>query len=194
MLFETSALVALTSLVCLAATDWFRPVLRNVTKHLSMDGRSRVAKAVVFGGVFWNSDDLSNATTAALARGLMSNPRVNSMWSMARGGLAANATAFRPVSWGKGVVDPAGVFVRPGNGDVAMFNYSPLSRTIKVDLKAELGLPAEGVSCVDAWGGNTIGIGAESVLSVKVKGLSSELIQCRGPASSTVAIIADANI
>ena len=40
---------------------WFAP--NNFTQFASMDGRSRVAKAVVKGGMFENGDDLSNATS-----------------------------------------------------------------------------------------------------------------------------------
>jgi hypothetical protein len=43
---------------------WFRPTGENWTKIISMDSKSRVAKAVVYGGMFKSGDDLSNATNA----------------------------------------------------------------------------------------------------------------------------------
>lgn len=87
-------------LVTFQGDYWFRP--NNFTKLLSMDARSRVAKAVVYGGVFKSGDDLTNATNVALTKEFMGNARVNAMWSTARAGV--DGTTFRPISWGKGVI------------------------------------------------------------------------------------------
>ena len=176
-------------LVTLQGDFWFRP--NNATRLLSMDGRSRVAKAVVYGGLFKSGDDLSNATNAALTAELMGNARVNAMWAVARAGVAA--TFFRPVGWGTGGGGPAAaalgviwappVFART-NGDVAIFNYGPLPSSYTVDLAAEAGMPADkgAVACVDAWDGTAVALDQRSStpsLALRIKGLHSMLISCR---------------
>jgi hypothetical protein len=72
-------------LVTFQGDYWFRPTGQNWTKIISMDSKSRVAKAVVYGGLFKSGDDLSNATNVALTRAYMGNPRVNAMWATATG-------------------------------------------------------------------------------------------------------------
>jgi len=49
-----------------------------------MDSKSRVAKAVVYGGVFKSGDDLLNASNAALAAEFLGNANVNAMWELGR--------------------------------------------------------------------------------------------------------------
>ena len=97
---------------------WFAP--NNLTRFASMDGRSRVAKAVVMGGLFENGDDLSNETLAAVASKLLGVAAVNEMWMHSVAGRPE--TAFRPVSsWGGGLL--GGVHLAPStfarkNGDI----------------------------------------------------------------------------
>mmetsp|Transcript_34691 Transcript_34691/g.87198 ORF Transcript_34691/g.87198 Transcript_34691/m.87198 type:complete len:120 (-) Transcript_34691:687-1046(-) len=56
-------------LVTFAGDFWFRPWAANVSKgfSISMDSRSRVAKAVVYGGIFKNGYDLYNGLWAPVA-------------------------------------------------------------------------------------------------------------------------------
>ena len=97
---------------------WFAP--NNFTQFASMDGRSRVAKAVVMGGMFENGDDLSNATWAAVASEMLAVEAVNMMWMHSEAGRPS--TAFRPASlWGGGLLGglhlAPSTFVRE-NGDI----------------------------------------------------------------------------
>ena len=64
----------------------------------------KVAKAVVYGGLFKSGDDLSNATNAALTKRYLGNPRVNAMWGIARAG--NRSTMFRPTNWEGGIIAP----------------------------------------------------------------------------------------
>ena len=82
--------------------------------------RSRVAKAVVMGGMFENGDDLSNATWAAVASEMLAVEAVNMMWMHSVAGRPS--TAFRPASlWGGGLLGglhlAPSTFVRE-NGDI----------------------------------------------------------------------------
>jgi len=166
--------------VTLREDYWFRPYLKPLSKWLSMDAKSRVAKAVVFGGIFWNSDDLFNSTTASFVQKLFGNPRVNAMWNTARAGRMGST--FRPVSWGRGWIVAPSVFART-NGDVAIFNYRPLGKVFSVNLK-EAGMPTNTtIKCDDVWENTAVPVtttsGGEHLLSLHIQGLSSSLIQCR---------------
>jgi len=170
-------------LVTFEGDFWFRPWDKlKFTKMLSMDGQSRVNKAVVFGGIFANGDNLSNRTTAAVAIPLLSNAKVNAMWARTRAGPTGAGTAFRPYSWqgAEGMVfllSPS-VFTRP-NGDVAVFNYAPWSKTFTVNLMdAGFLSNATGVVCSDLWRGSELRPDGLS-LKVEVLKLSSALLECR---------------
>ncbi|GMH79320.1 hypothetical protein TL16_g12807 [Triparma laevis f. inornata] len=169
-------------LVTLDGDFWFRP--NNFTKWISMDSRSRVAKAVVYGGLFKSGDDLLNSTNAELTREMMGNKKVNAMWSFARGGKKAEETTFRPVGWEKGGIWAPGVFTRKGNGDVAVFNYDVRAKSFSVDLVAEAGMVGgdEKVVCTDAWEGTEIELDEDletPTLTLEIEGGSSALVSCR---------------
>ena len=151
-------------LVTFQGDFWFRP--NNFTRMVSMDSRSRVAKAVVYGGLFKNGDDLSNTSNARLAEEFMGNGRVNAMWARARAGDLA--THFRPHSWGDGVFIAPAVFTR-ADGDVAIFNYGPLAQTfhVRVSVRVHVHVPATVAGrgagaqpkqphCIDAWDGSVV--------------------------------------
>jgi len=164
---------------------WFRPWKKLAfTKMLSMDSRSRVNKAVVYGGVFKSGDNLANATAKAQALPYLSNPRVNAMWAMARPGPEGKGTTFRPYSWehaeGMSFLLAPGVFTRP-NGDVAIFNYAPWRHTFTVDLQdAGFAANTTGIVCTDPWDETVIKPEGRSLV-VEVAKASSVLLACRGP-------------
>jgi hypothetical protein len=161
---------------------WFRP--NNYTAAISMDAKSRVAKAVVYGGVYKWGDDPLNATWVELAKKYLGNARVNAMWSVARAG--DPRTQFRPVSgWGEGGLPPLlryapKLFAR-ANGDVAIFNYVNESRLFTVGLRDAVGFDGKAkISCEDAWEGGQPGIlEGTATLKVEVGALSSMLLECR---------------
>lgn len=168
---------------------WFRP--DNWTASISMDSRSRAAKAIVYGGLYKWGDDPLNTTTLPVAVELFTNKLANEMWSVARAGQPD--TAFRPVSaWGEGGLPPflhyaPTTFARV-NGDVAVFNYIDKTRSFTVDLRdAGFRGDAAGVECEQVWeSGQRLTPSRQSALSVKVAGLSSVLLKCRRNASGTM--------
>ena len=179
-------------LVTFQGDFWFRPSLHNLTKWLSMDSKSRVAKAIVYGGVYKNGDDLTNLTNVRLVQKFMGNDRVNTMWSYAKAG--QQKTFFRPVSWGKGIFIPPSTFIRSSNGDIAVFNYYDLPLSIVVELNelneimsskksSNTPISEDGVVCEDVWDGanipTTTDISGNLVLQLHLDARTSMLISCR---------------
>ena len=81
-----------------------------------MDSLARVAKAIIFSGVYESGDDLSNVTTAATARRYLDHPGLTAMWN--RTGYFTriqNGVWTRPTEVGK---------------DVIAFNYGGTPRTL----------------------------------------------------------------
>ena len=150
-------------------------------KLLAMDAKSRVAKAVVVGGLFLNGDDLSNQTNVALARKYLGNSRVNSMWNRTR--VQQVETRFRTSNNSEGWwIFAAHVFVRatgPGKGDVALFNYEPFERTFSVDLREiKYNSSALKTECVEIWEETALKTTMGNVQTFSVPARSSFLIEC----------------
>lgn len=150
-------------------------------KLLAMDAKSRVAKAVVVGGLFLNGDDLSNQTNVALARKYLGNSRVNSMWNRTR--VQQVETRFRTSNNSEGWwIFAAHVFVRatgPGKGDVALFNYEPFERTFSVDLREiKYNSSALKTECVEIWEETALKTTLGNVQTFSVPARSSFLIEC----------------
>jgi alpha-galactosidase len=165
-------------LVTFRGDFWFRPWKKlHFTKMLSMDSKSRVNKAVVYGGLFKNGDDLSNTTSAATAVKFLGNAKVNAMW--ARAGIGQT---FRPASWdgaeGMAFLLAPSVYTRK-NGDVAVFNYAPWEKNFIVDLR-DAGFPSNitGVVCAEVWEGTAIKP-ERYTLKVTIPKGSSMLFECR---------------
>ena len=168
-------------LVTFQGDYWFRPELANWTKFFSMDAKSRVAKAVVYGGVFKNGDVLSNATNAALVQKYMGNQRVNEMWQVAQAG--DPSSFFRPISWGKGIFVPPSTFVRKKNGDVGVFNYDGIQINVVVDLNEVFGSSIsskDNVTCVEVWEETSVKVDMLNFeLHLVLQARTSMLISCR---------------
>ena len=150
-------------------------------KLLAMDAKSRVAKAVVVGGLFLNGDDLSNQTNVELARKYLGNSRVNSMWNRTR--VQQVDTRFRTSNNSEGWwIFAAHVFVRatgPGKGDVALFNYEPFERTFSVDLREiQYNSSALKTECVEIWEETALKTTSGNVQTFSVPARSSFLIEC----------------
>ena len=152
-------------------------------KLLAMDAKSRVAKAVVVGGLFLNGDDLSNQTNVKLAQTYLGNPRVNAMWNRTKVGRVE--TRFRTSNSSEGWwIFAAHVFARntgSSSGDVVLFNYEPLERTFSIDLR-EIGKESHeqngAVTCVEIWEETKLQTVAGTVQTFVVPARSSFLIEC----------------
>ena len=138
---------------------------------------------MVYGGVFKSGDNLANKTTAAMAIPFLSNTRVNAMWAKARPGPSGAGTTFRPYTWkgAEGMVfllSPS-VYTR-SNGDLAIFNWAPWTKTFTVDLM-DVGFKsnATGVICTDLWKGTERRPTDSLILEVKILKTSSALLECR---------------
>ena len=87
-----------------------------------MDALGRVAKAIVFSGVYESGDDLSNATTAATARRYLDHPGLTAMWNRSgyftREGSGVWARMSSPQPEGRHLSDPTEYPL-----DVVLFNY-----------------------------------------------------------------------
>jgi len=177
-------------LVTFRGDYWFRPWKKLAfTRMLSMDSKSRVNKAVVYGGVFKNGDNLANATAKAAAMPWLSNPRVNAMWAKARPGPTGAGTTFRPYTWkgaeGMEFLLAPSVYTR-SNGDVVVFNYAPWRHSFEVDLQdAGFSVNASGIVCTDLWDGAVFKPNG-CLLQLKVEKGTSALLECRKSASPSV--------
>lgn len=150
-------------------------------KLLAMDAKSRVAKAVVVGGLFLNGDDLSNQTNVALAKKYLGNSRVNSMWNRTR--VQQVETRFRTSNNSEGWwIFAAHVFVRAtgsGKGDLALFNYEPFERLFSVDLREiKYNSSALKTECVEIWEDTALKTTSGNVQTFSVPARSSFLIEC----------------
>ena len=163
---------------------WFDPKLKKITSWLNMDSKSRVAKAVVYGGEFKNGDDLTNISNIRLVNTYMGNSRVNSMWSRFR--IGKSETAFRPISWTQhkivipllSSIIPPEIYIRE-NGDICIFNFGIIKELYTINLhETNLDL-TKIVKCKEIWDYTSIGIIFETELFVGVEPKSSVLIECR---------------
>jgi len=158
---------------------WFTKSFK-LTKYISMDAKSRVAKAVVYGGVFKNGDDLSNKTNVGIVNYYLGNPKVNEMWS--RGRVGDPKTTFRPINWIQNsiipfisIIKPPNVFTRT-NGDVAIFNYDIFNKQFNVDLSNIISNTTK--TCIELWSNINYTI-VDYLLIIKIDKLSSVLLECR---------------
>ena len=151
-------------------------------KLLAMDRRSRVAKAVVVGGLFLNGDDLSNATNVKLVQQYLGNEKVNSMWNRTKVGVAESR--FRTSNSSEGWwIFSAHVFARKtssNSGDIALFNYEPIKNTFSIDMR-EIGsttIDEVVLKCMEIWDNTVLEIQKGNVQTFDVPARSSMLIEC----------------
>eukprot|EP01047_Picozoa_sp_COSAG01_P045304 COSAG01_NODE_4162_length_5279_cov_33.245560_2_plen_325_part_00 len=165
---------------------WFAP--NPISAFASMDAKARVAKAVVFGGLYLNGDDLTNSTVREVVVQYLGNSAVNEMWqrSARSGDPSSSNGGFRPASaWGGGLAGgrelAPSIFVNAARGDLAVFNYLNVSRSFELDLRYLLGkddpIARSNVTCVDVWGALTVVVWS-SVTTIRVEGLSAALLHC----------------
>ena len=170
-------------LINLQENYWFAPKFKKITKLFSMDSKSRISKAVVYGGEFKNGDDLTNETNVELVKKYFGNEKVNQMWMQSKTGLFN--TSFRPISWEKdrtiiplipNIIPPA-IYVRD-NGDIVIFNFGLFDKTFTVNFKETKLLNEGGITCEDLWT-NKKTITDNFKLDYQVKAKSSAVLQCR---------------
>lgn len=96
----------------------FRPQF----KGFGLGSVGRVAKAIVFGGVWKSGDDLSNATTRAAVMPYLTNPKLTAMWNRSNAkhhfDFRANESSLDADVWRRHSED--------AEDDVVVFNYSPI--------------------------------------------------------------------
>ena len=163
---------------------WFKPPLAKITKTFSLDYKSRVLKAVVFGGFYASGDDLSNQTNAKLVQTYMGNININQIWSKAQVGYPN--TMFRPVSYMKeslhipfiSAITPSLMYVRD-NGDVAIFNFGLYTKLYSINITTHIPLlNKSSITCKDIWNNQTY-IATNHILDISIPKTSSLVFECR---------------
>ena len=163
---------------------WFNVHTRDITKYISMDYISRVAKAVVVGGLYENGDDLSNITNVNVMKQYMGNSKVNSMWLRSRVGYPD--TMFRPISYTSqqivpflSDIQPASIYIRQ-NGDIAIFNFGIYTETYTINITHTLPIFNNiDITCTDIWTGQNKHTNDDGILQIIINKTSSILLECR---------------
>ena len=89
-----------------------------------MDALARVAKAIVFSGVYESGDDFSNATTAATARRYLDHPGLTAMWNR-----SGYFTRVDSGVWARDPTEGPGGTPNGVTTDVVVFNYGYTEQT-----------------------------------------------------------------
>ena len=159
-------------LVTFEGDFWFDPKYENVSSILSMDDKGRIAKAIVYGGIFKNGDDLQNKTNNALVLKYFNNSKIMNMWKL--------KPNFKPLSWDDnyiliGAFDPPNVFTRT-NGDITIFNYGILNKRFSIDLESLF--ETDNITCASIFDNSTYKL-KDYNLNIKVSKTSAEVMECR---------------
>ena len=163
---------------------WFTPFFKNITKLISMDHKSRVAKSIVVGGFYANGDDLTNQTNVKLVQTYMGNKKVNNMWQLSKTGIPD--THFRPITYMDyntipflNSILPVGAYIRQ-NGDIAVFNFGVFSQTFDINITKEIPLFLnKNIQCINIWDNKSIPINQKTNIKVQLEKTTSVLIECR---------------
>ena len=169
-------------LISLQEDYWFNPVLKNITKYLSMDSKGRVAKAIVYGGEFKNGDDLSNVTTKENVEQYFGNTRINQMWYRSMTGNFSSS--FRPLSWENENtiipilpnIYPPSIYTRE-NGDIVIFNFGLFEKMFFLNLDI-FDFSKKSIVCEDILD-NSKTIINNNKFSYLVKAKSAAILECR---------------
>ena len=147
-------------------------VLKPFVNGFKMDSRSRVNKGVVHGGFYLAGDDMTNSTSVELTQKYLGNEEVNKV--------ALLGEPFRAVSSPERIVVAPSVFEldsKKGGKYLAVFNYNPKSKNIRVDLAKTVVDGAK--SYTDVWTGKKYDLVfvAEDTVEFQLRGASSLLMQ-----------------
>lgn len=169
-------------LINLQEEYWFTPKLKKITGSFAVDSRSRIAKAIVYGGEYKSGDDLSNITNSQIMQTYFGNEKINRMWSISKTGQFN--TSFRPISWEleKTIVPILPNIIAPStyirdNGDVVIFNFGLFKKTFNVDLK-ETNLDKKTIICLDLWENKRVNT-AGFTIKYSVSAKSAAILECR---------------
>ncbi|GMH74007.1 hypothetical protein TrLO_g9739 [Triparma laevis f. longispina] len=146
--------------------------LKPFVNSFKMDARSRVNKGVVHGGFYLAGDDMTNSTSVELTQKYFGNKEVNKV--------ALLGESFRAVSSPERIVIAPNVFElasETGGKYLAVFNYNPKQKSIRVDLAKTVINGAK--SYVDLWSGKGYDLVFvdESTVEFDLRGASSMLLQ-----------------
>lgn len=146
--------------------------LKPFVNSFKMDARSRVNKGVVHGGFYLAGDDMTNSTSVELTQKYFGNKEVNKV--------ALLGEPFRAVSSPERIVIAPNVFElasETGGKYIAVFNYNPKQKSIRVDLTKTVVNGAK--SYVDLWSGKVYDLVFvdESTVEFDLRGASSMLLQ-----------------
>ena len=160
-------------LINLQEDYWFAPKFGKITKPFSMDSKSRISKAIVYGGEFKNGDNLSNQSNVEIVKKYFGNSRVNEMWMRSKTGLFN--TSFRPISWEaeKTIIPllpniiPPSTYIRE-NGDIVIFNFGLFGKIYTIDFNETKLSDVGSITCEDLWENKKTNINNNSLFNSSI--------------------------